>query len=175
MLTPTNNWHSTCCYSYFRRVPKSYQKCNPNICVGLFECNMHACILNEQIFVGCQYEWRNGIVCSHLKWNVAVLHYACTFEQFQMFWRTHNIFRIISMWVSLYFDFNFRSVPKFSLSLLDKSIARKFMCVCVCVTSVSIDIYVFYTISFVSILLFHTIFPTFPWCSARVHVMHLYV
>lgn len=64
---------------------------------------------------------------------------------------THNIFQIISMWVSLYFDFSFRSVPKFSLSLLDKSaaFARKFMCVCVCITSVSIDAYVC-TLSFVS-------------------------
>lgn len=135
-------------------------------------CWQYACISNVYIFnvgkfVGCQYEWRNGIVCSHSKWNVAVLYYACTIEQFQTFWRTHthDILRIISMWVSLYFDFSFRSVPKFSLSLLDKStaFARKFMCACVCITSVSIDAYVC------------TLFPTFPWCSARVHVMHLYV
>lgn len=77
------------CESYFRLLPKQYQKCNSSMC-WQYACISNVYIFNVGKFVGCQYEWRNGIVCSHSKWNVAVLYYACTIEQFQTFWRTHT-------------------------------------------------------------------------------------
>lgn len=96
---------------------------------------------------------------------------------------THTIFRIISMRVSIYFDFNFRLVPKSSLPFLVNTPAEIY--VCMCVTSDSIVVYsvlfIIYTLhSFSrSYFIFQTLFPNVPLdgalCSICVHVMHLYV
>lgn len=83
-----------------------------------------------------------------LTFNGMLPFFTCTFEQFQMFW--HTIFRIISMRISIYFEFNFRSVPKFSPSLFDYSSFAANLCV----TSE-------YVYCFSRSNLFSTLFPMF--------------
>lgn len=143
-----------------------------------YACISNVCIFNEQKFVGCQYEWWNGIVCSHLKWNVAVLHDACTFEQFQMFWRTQYFPNYFDVSFSL---FRLQFVRSFVWCLNSRfhystkvQLVLGNLCEYVWVCSKRFDRRILFG-SFLYSFPIHFLQPSNPWCSARVNVMHLYV
>lgn len=170
MLTPTNNWHSTGWWlrklfsSTSKIVPKMQFKYVLAICMHI-ECVYFQCGKIRRLSVRMakwhrlftfEMECCRSLLCMH-NWTISNV-LAHTHTIFSELFRCEFLFISTSVFVRC-LNSRFHYSTKVQLLLGNLCVH----CACVCITSVSIDAYVC------------TLFPTFPWCSARVHVMHLYV